>query len=106
MKVSQIDMDVFEDAPNDVWFDRHSIDNKHVCYSRLQRMVRLKLLEEKGFDGATKYRKRPVTETCSRCDWVGTEAEMKLIPDPSHSGIQVSNLVCPKCGCDSYYKLA
>lgn len=45
-------------------------------------------------------------DECSRrsCRWTGTNAEKsKLLKEQGR--LEIYNLVCPKCGCDSFYEL-
>lgn len=47
----------------------------------------------------------PVKLKCTRCRHVHTEADRISLPRPrrSTSEIQMSDMVCPRCGCKNYY---
>lgn len=49
-------------------------------------------------------------DQCSRkrCGWVGTDEDKKRIPNIklSKDGFTINVLVCPKCGCKTFYELS
>jgi hypothetical protein len=38
-----------------------------------------------------------------KCDWIGTERDLKRVQHPKFSTVQKN--VCPKCGSEGYYFL-
>lgn len=105
MKVSSIDIDVFQDAPEG-WFSASSLtEGFRDINARLVRMVVLGLLERSPAPNEHCFRKLPVTDTCSRCAWIGTEDQMERVRNRDYKDVTVHDRVCPKCGCDSFYRL-
>jgi len=49
-------------------------------------------------------------DQCSRkkCSWFGTDDDKKKMRNRklSRGGITVNDLVCPKCGCKTFYELS
>lgn len=106
MKVSSIDIDVFQDASDGIWFSAAAFsDDFRGINARLKRMVALGLLEQNTPPNEHVFRKLPVTDTCSKCDWVGTEDQMKQVQSTEYTDIVVHDNACPKCGCKSFYRL-
>lgn len=105
-KVSSIDIDVFHDAPDGLWFSVASLsDGFRGINNRLKRMVKLGLIERGAPPNEHTFKKLPVTITCTGCSWIGTDDDCERVEIFDYAPIQAWDNVCPRCRSNTFYKL-